>query len=108
MLWCSATQYRVKPRRSAACASATVAASASEVDWSVRTGTRSRTERRTMASTHSASRTFPGALVVQGLEGVDDQLELLLRDRRTARDVVRGQELGALGIAVKALEVVGK
>ena len=37
-----------------------VAASASRVVWSVRTGTRSRTESRTMASTPRAVRTFPG------------------------------------------------
>src|SRR5690625_357644 len=59
MLWCSASQYRVKPSRSAAWASRTVAASASAVDWSVRTGTRSRTDRRTTGSTRRGRRTFP-------------------------------------------------
>src|SRR5947209_13759326 len=59
MLWCSATQYRVNPSRSAVCARRTVAASASAVVWSVRTGTRSRTESRMRWSTPPARRTFP-------------------------------------------------
>src|SRR5438046_2126207 len=60
MLWCSATQYRVNPSRSAVCASRTVAASASPVVWSVRTGTRSRTESRIASSTIRPPYLLPG------------------------------------------------
>jgi hypothetical protein len=51
MLWCSATQKRRKPRRSACCARRVVSASACpEVEPSL-TSDRSRTERGTIAGT---------------------------------------------------------
>ena len=49
-----------------------------------------------------------GVSTVAERDRVDDGLELLLRDRCTARDVVGGQELGALGVPTERPEVVGE
>src|SRR5690606_16711737 len=50
MLWCSATQKRVKPSRSTCCASASELRRASAGVPSSRTGARSRVEKRTLSS----------------------------------------------------------
>ena len=47
MLWCSATQYRRNPHRSACCARSTLRRSASRGDSPVGTGHRSSTDRGT-------------------------------------------------------------